>query len=87
MLGRNNQTFELVLPDSVHVHIDFAGGEKVKNCVFFEDNAYPITNVRDFVNRSPAEGWQVTFDGDHHTTATMICNTVEVFVYYLMNSD
>ena len=55
-LGRNNQSFELVLLDSIHGHTDFAGGEKVKICVSFENNNNPITNVWDFVNQSPVEG-------------------------------
>ena len=66
---RNNESFEAVLPNSVLGYIDFAGGEKVKICVSFENNTYPIQKVREFVNQSPVQGWSVTFTGEHYTNA------------------
>jgi hypothetical protein len=89
--GRTNESFESVLPDSILGDIDFEGGEKVKICVSFDDNTHPIQKVREFVNRSPAQGWTVTFSGENYTNATMICNSAgswrEVYIYCMMISD
>jgi len=73
--SRNNESFESVLPDSILGKVDFEGGEKVKICVSFDDNMHPIQKVREFVNKSPAQGWTVTFSGENYTNATMICNS------------
>ena len=89
--GRSNESFESVLPDSILGDIDFEGGEKVKICVSFDDNTHPIQKVREFVNRSPAQGWTVTFSGENYTNAMIICNSAdswrEVYIYCMMNSD
>ncbi len=89
--SRNNESFKSVLPDSILGEVDFEGGEKVKICVSFDDNTHPIQKVREFVNKSPAQGWTVTFSGENYTNATMICNSAgiwrEVFIYCMMSSE
>lgn len=86
-----NDSFESVLPDDVLGPIHFDRGERAKVCVSFENEKFPISYVRDFVNQSPVEGWQVTFAGEHFTNATMICSSIEtwreIYVYCLMNDN
>jgi hypothetical protein len=86
-----NDSFASVLPDDVLGPINFNRGERVKVCVSFENEIFPIEYVRDFVNHSPVEGWQVTFAGEHFTNATMICSSIEtwreIYVYCLMNDN
>ena len=74
----NNESFESVLSHSVHGDINFAGGEKVKIWISFENNKFPIANVREFVSRSPVDGWQVTFVGYTLTDAMILCLSAEM---------
>ena len=48
----NDESFEGVLPQGNLGTINFDGGMKIKVCVSFENNVYPISHVRKFINES-----------------------------------
>ncbi len=60
----NHQSFEGVLPQGNMGNINFENGEKVKVCVSFENQVYPIAHVRNFINESNCAGWSCNFVGD-----------------------
>jgi len=86
-----NESFESILPEAIQGSIDFDGGEKIKVSVSFENDAFDIAKVREFVAESPVEGWKVSFSCNSFTDAAIICsmNGVwhEIFSYCLMNVD
>ena len=67
------------------LHPIYAGGEKVKICISFENKKFPITYVRKFVSQSQVEGYQVTFVGYTFTDAMILRLSAEMwhvaFVY------
>jgi hypothetical protein len=75
-----NESHHQAEPDSnVRGYTDFAAGEKVKITVSFENSEFDIAHISDFVERSPINGWNITFTGRVFTVANLICTSKEMF--------
>ena len=75
-----NESYHFATPDSnLHGYIDYAAGEKVKITVSFDNSDFDINHVRQFIERSPINGWNVTFTGSTYTVANLLCTSKEMF--------
>jgi hypothetical protein len=76
----SGESYLLATPDSnVCGYIDYGAGEKVKITVSFENSEFDITHVRNFIERSPIHGWNVTFTGGTYTVANLFCTSKQMF--------